>query len=284
MIWAAKIAVKVLLSQFPAGYGFWQKLGLFRHGAMDSVEYCCRVAESHIKRYRDVATNASFVALELGPGDSVGSALVANCFGASKTYLVDSGHFATTDMRVYGAVIDHLSARGAATSLDIVKAGDFAGMLRSCGGVYLTSGLESLRTIPSESVDLIWSHAVLEHVARDEFVATLSELRRVLKPTGVASHRIDLKDHLGGALNNLRFSERVWESRLFRSSGFYTNRIRYSEMLRLFRDANFATDVVNVNRWSVLPIRRERLAAAYRSLSDDDLRVSGFDVLLRPSH
>jgi len=41
---------------------------------------------------------------------------------------------------------------------------------------------------------------------------TMNEYCRVLSSDGIASHRIDLKDHLGGSLNNLCFSVRVWES------------------------------------------------------------------------
>jgi hypothetical protein len=90
-----------------------------------------------------------------------------------------------------------------------------------------------------------------------------------------------LKDHLGGALNNLRFSERRWESPLFSRSGFYTNRIRYSEMLTLFREAGFAIEWVKPVTWKALPTARERMHLAFRSLPDEDLKVSGFDVLLR---
>jgi SAM-dependent methyltransferase len=132
-------------------------------------------------------------------------------------------------------------------------------------------------------VDFIMSQAVLEHVRRREFVDVVQHLRRVLRPDGVCSHRVDLKDHLSDALNNLRFSERVWESTFMAGSGFYTNRIRYSEMLQLFRRAAFDVEVVNVDRWARLPTPRGRLSEPFRHLSDEDLRVSGFDVVLRPA-
>lgn len=49
---------------------------------------------------------------------------------------------------------------------------------------------------------------------------------------------------LGGALNHLRVLERLWESRLMAESGFYTQRLRYSEMLALFNEAGFRADIV----------------------------------------
>ena len=41
-------------------------------------------------------------------------------------------------------------------------------------------------------------------------------------------------------------------------------------------------DVVNVERWKTLPTPRGRLAQEFQSLPDEDLLVSGFDVVLRP--
>ena len=140
---------------------------------------------------------------------------------------------------------------------------------------YHTGGLESLRAIPDNSVDFIWSQAVLEHVRKADFLDTLREMQRVLGTHGVCSHRIDLTDHLGGSLNNLRFSYRIWESTLFSSSGFYTNRIRYSEMLRLFGEAGFDVQVCGIDRWPSLPIARKNLAPPYKQRHEDvRLKVS----------
>ena len=109
----------------------------------------------------------------------------------------------------------------------------------------------------------------------------MRELRRVLKPSGIASHRVDLQDHLNGALNNLRFSEGLWESGFFAGSGFYTNRIQYSEMLGLLEQAGFAVESLGCRRWERLPTPRARMDSRFRDLPEEELRVRGFDVLLR---
>ncbi len=89
-----------------------------------------------------------------------------------------------------------------------------------------------------------------------------------------------MRDLLGGAANDLRFSGRAWESALLAESGFYTNRIRYSEMLGLFRKAGFEVEVIHVGRWEKLPIPREKLAPEFSRLSDEDLVTYEWDVLL----
>ena len=110
----------------------------------------------------------------------------------------------------------------------------------------------------------------------------MQQLRRIIKKDGICSHCIDFRDHLGGNLNNLRFSEKLWESDFFARSGFYTNRIRYQKMAKLFRKAGFNTEVIQLKRWDKLPISKTRLSDKFRELSDENLCLSGCDVILRP--
>lgn len=231
--WQVKLGAKILLARLPISYSFWEKLSLFKHGEMERPEYAFGVFQDHFDRVRLPRRAADgFVGLEVGPGDSLFSALIAKAFGASKTYLVDVGSFARDDLPPYKRMVSYLGTKGFPIAV-LERCGTLEELLAACSADYLTRGLYSLRQIPSASVDLIWSHAVLEHVRRDDFLPILRELRRIQRSDGVGSHRIDLQDHLGGALNNLRFQERIWESEWMSRSGFYTNRIRYNEMLSL---------------------------------------------------
>ena len=278
--WWAKMIVKVMLSRMPLQYGFFAKVGLFRHGQMDNPSYALQVFRKHFERSEFSKKEGGFVALELGPGDSFVSAILANAYGASKCYMVDAGNFAVDDIKVYQPLIENLQSVG----IDTKKAGGCTSieeLLDQVGGVYLTNGLQSLRSIPDDSVDFIWSQAVLEHVRLEEFDETMVELHRILRPSGVASHRVDLKDHLGGALNNLRLSTGLWESEWLAKSGFYTNRIRYSDMIDRFGHADFDVDVLNLDQWQHLPTPRKKISEDFLQLSDNELCISGFDVVLR---
>ena len=165
---------------------------------------------------------------------------------------------------------------------DLTSAKNREDVLTICGSTYLSGGLSSLKSLQDSSVDLIFSHAVLEHVRRHEFAETMCECHRILKPDGIATHRVDLRDHLGGGLNNLRFSRKRWESDFFVRSGFYTNRIRFSEMIKLMQEASFHVEVLNLRRWEKSPIRRKSLSDDFKYVTDEDLLVKGFDVLMRP--
>jgi hypothetical protein len=124
---------------------------------------------------------------------------------------------------------------------------------------------------------------VLKHIPKHDFIPMAHEFFRIAKPDGVLAHRIDLKDHLGGGLNNLSFSESVWEGALFSRSGFYTNRIRFNEMLTIFTEADFTYSLTCILRWESVPIARVELNDVFSQLTDDDLLVSGFDVALKKS-
>jgi SAM-dependent methyltransferase len=246
---------------------------------MHHADYALRVFQQRFARSGNL-TGRGFAALELGPGDSLASAVIAAAYGATHTYLVDAGAFASSDIQVYRDTARYLRTQGLEPP-DLDQVADVDGVLRASRASYSTRGLQGLREIPSASVDFIWSQAVLEHVRKREFLETMRECRRILKRGGVCSHQIDLRDHLGGALNNLRFGERVWESEVFAKSGFYTNRISFSQMLALFEQAGFVVEVSTVRRWAALPTPRKRLAQEFITVSDDELCVSGFEVLLR---
>lgn len=282
MPWQLKMGAKLILSRLPLDYAFWQRLSLFRHGPMDQPEYAYRVFRTHFDRTRVAARDGGCTILELGPGDSLFTALLGYAFGAGRVYLVDVARYARVDLAPYHAMARYLEEKGHRVP-DLTGVASLEQLLERCGARYLTDGLRSLREIPSAAVDLVWSQAVLEHVRRAEFLDIQRELRRMLHPGGGASHRVDLKDHLGERLNHLRFSTGVWESDFMYRSGFYTNRIRYRQMLALFEQAGFRVEWVAPNRWERPPVKRSELAPEFRELPEEELTVSGFDVVLRPA-
>ena len=276
--WWVKIAAKVILSRFPIKYAVWQQLGFFRHGKMDASKYAVDVFHSHCVRASIEKTLPGKTILELGPGDSIATSIIASAHGA-RAILVDSGRFVRSDIEPYSELVNTLRERGLDTP-DIVNCENINQILQSCNATYMTDGVQSLRQIDERSVDFIFSHAVLEHIRKKDFSNCMSECRRILKSGGICSHQVDLRDHLDGRHNNLRFSEKVWESNLFAKSGFYTNRILFSQMLDAFEQAGFQARVTDVRHWDGLPTPRNRLSREFKRASDSDLLVSGFHVIL----
>lgn len=279
--WWGKIATKVILTRLPLDYKVFKRFGLIQHGAMEEPSYAHGVFRKHFDAARSQTALNGFVGLELGPGDSLLSALVGRAYGASTYYLIDAGPFAQTSIQGYCEMSEFLAKEGL-PHLRVTKEMSGESVLAACHATYGTCGLESLRAIPDKSVNFIWSHTVLQHIRRMEFLETMRQLRRQLRDDGICSHWVDLQDCLGGALNNLRFSDATWESSFMASSGFYTNRLRYSEMLAIFKEVGFHADVIAIKRWDSLPTERSKMFRRFGEFSDDDLRVRVFHVLLRP--
>jgi len=271
--WQVRVPLRIAFARWRG------KKGGATEAAMRKPEYALSVFRRHFERFPSSMRRENLVALELGPGDSLFSALIAYAFGFRKTYLVDTRGIASRDFSEYRKMIAYLAGQGlnvegleGCTNLDE--------LLTQARCEYLTEGLAALRGIPSETVDFSWSQAVLEHVRKKDFRDIFVELKRIHRLGGVSSHRVDLSDHIEDSLNNLRFEEAFWEATAGRTSGLYTNRMRLPAMLRLFEEIGFTVEGVQVERWPTLPTARENFAPEFRVFTDEQLNVSSFDVVL----
>lgn len=280
--WWAKILVKMVLARLPVRYSVWRRLGIFRHGGTgDNAQQVVDGFLAHLERYRRMSGDRSLTSIvELGPGDSVGRALCAAACGASEIHLVDVSDTAPEAPDHYHAVGAHLQERDLTVPTLPSSAGKTA-VFEATGAVLHTDGLKALAAMAPESVDLILSDAVLEHLRLEQFETFMAESFRILRPGGIASHGVDLHDHLGGALNHLRFPQWLWEHQLMAGSGFYTNRLGFSEMQRIAENAGFTVQVPWIRRWPTLPTPRRALARPFRERSEDELTVCSFGLVLR---
>ena len=278
--WWLKIFIKIIISRLPISYRLWKRMGLFEHGKMNSHVYSVDTFFSHLNRLSLSPENLKgLVILELGPGDSISTSIIASCFGA-KTILLDAGDFVQKDLLEYSELINYLKKQGYKTS-HLEDCHDFDDLLKATRTTYLTKGLKSYDSIPSDSIDIIISQAVLEHIRQHELEQTLRENKRILEKNGSCSHQIDLKDHLSSGLNNLRFKSRIWESNIFSQSGFYTNRVRFSALIEILKQIGFKVKVDEVNVWKKLPIKKEKLNQEFSVLSEEELLVKDFSILLK---
>jgi SAM-dependent methyltransferase len=95
--------------------------------------------------------------------------------------------------------------------------------------------------LPAGSVDFVSSTDTCEHIPAADLAAIFAECRRLLRPGGSFSCRIDLQDHYAyfdrslSRYNFLRFSDRTWA--LVNSPLHFQNRLRAPEYLRLVRES-----------------------------------------------
>lgn len=87
--WWSKVLAKLVLARIPLGYRTWSRLGLFRHGMMDTdLNRITKRWRGYAETYRDLAGRLPRHAMELGSGDSLGRALCAAADGVERMCVI----------------------------------------------------------------------------------------------------------------------------------------------------------------------------------------------------
>ena len=266
-----------MTSYIPKKYVFFRPLG-FKHGDMVNPTYSINVFLKHFNKIGFLPNK--FNILELGPGDSISTAIIGHAFGASEIFLVDVADYASKSIEIYHNLIHKLKMCNIEKNVSsLLDAKTFNKILEITNSHYDVKGLHSLKEIPSDTIDFIFSNAVLEHVHLQNFRSVLSELYRISSKGCIMSHTIDLKDHLNDSLNSLLFNKKIWEIKIFKRFGFYTNRLRFKEICNYIREAGFKIIHIDVKEWNALPIKTKHLNREFKNR--EDLQVYGFDIMCK---
>jgi SAM-dependent methyltransferase len=273
------------------------KFRLSQSGRLTDVGYTLSVFQRHFPRLESLGftIEGAYIA-EMGPGDAMSMELLLYVLGASGVCGLDV--VAVTDANTWHPAWEELTRWAEEQVTDSEKAAlerrvELAKQMvlelspEHCLEAENLSGLHYLLVsrskpwpLPDGSMDLIFSQAVMEHVAPLE--ASYIEQARVLKPGGYISHRIDLKDHLNSRdwRDHLTYSELQWSLMTSHRPGF-TNRARASQHLAALERAGL--EILHVERQmnDAPPLRRSLLAAAFRDLDDEDLNTCSLDVVAR---
>ena len=285
-------------------------------GGTDSAGYCYAVWLRHLLQMTDAGLETDFQTVaELGPGDSLGIGLAAMLTGADRYVALDALPHARTLSNL--ETLDRL-AEFFANEQDIPDTEEFPeiwppipsprfpsailnGRLEtsqtpsriaairsaivdgSCGDVAIRyfAPWNNATVVQDDSVDLVFSQAVLEHV--EDLDATYAALFRWLKPGGVMSHQIDFRSHSLTRDWYGHWTVPSWLWRLVKGRRPYLiNRLPASAHIEVMRRQGF--EIVQQLPQQSAPPSRNELASEFRGLSDDDLRTSALYVIARKPH
>ncbi|MBL4608646.1 MAG: methyltransferase domain-containing protein, partial [Pseudomonadales bacterium] len=127
----------------------------------------------------------------------------------------------------------------------------------------------------SQSIDLILSNDVFEHIELSLLEKVCVEFRRVIRPSGVMSHFIAIGDHFAGFddkitfINYLQYSDEEWKR--YNTNMGYQNRLRLSEYLSLFEKTGFSTELISRECIDKSVLQDIQLAPKFANVSEDDL-------------
>jgi hypothetical protein len=305
--------LKGVVSRIPGAY---TALARKKTGGTDSARYCYAVWMRHlVMAHQNGLSTCPEVVAELGPGDSLGAGLAALLSGASRYCAMDVLEYANTESNL--AILDELvtlfrdrTAIPDEKEFPVVKPflGNYGFPHEILDEARMAAALSPERVskirksvvqvgtpesmvayiapwndasaIRSESVDMIFSQAVLEHV--NDLPATYGALHAWLKPNGTVSNQIDFKSHgTSGYWNGHWFySDFMW--RLITGDRPYViNRQPHSVHLDLM-ESRFSV-VANVPYPGPDFGNPDEAGPKVTNLSEVDLRTSGAYILATKS-
>jgi SAM-dependent methyltransferase len=279
-------------------------------GGTDSARYCYSVWLRHLvslHRYGFRVDNAHVG--ELGPGDSIGIGLGALLSGAAEYVGLDIVPFSTKANleSIFDELVQLYLRRESIPDsndfpfvrpglgsyefpADLVEMVDFAArsekirtelklglnqsQLLKYKAPWISSGV-----VTTNSLDLIFSQAVLEHV--DELENTYQAMYAWLKPDAFASHVIDFSSHHLSPFWNGHWAYSDWQWKLVRGCReFLLNREPLSTHLRCAGKAGFR--ILNI---AVLDgdngLKHNYLSERFQSLDGNDTHASGVYLILQ---
>lgn len=212
--------------------------------------------------------------LEVGPGDSLGTGLLALARGAESYCAIDGFRvrFATGfEAEVFARLRGKLSAEEARRVEDVLPCGGTTDPAARRRFAYVNDlPLErAAERLGGGTFDVVFSNAVLEHVA--DPAAAARSLSELLAPGGVMFHDIDLRSHQTYETHPLQFLEFPgWLWHLMSSHCGQPNRARRDEWLEHFRSAGLeilAAEVTETFAEEMVAGAIDRLARPYRGAS-----------------
>lgn len=152
---------------------------------------------------------------------------------------------------------------------------------------YIAPGDATRTGLPSGSVDMVYSYAVLEHVSEAVIVNFLRESRRILKPDGVIACVIGLGDHYTSIdpsltfVNFLKYPEWIW-ALLVKNKISYHNRLREKQFLEMFENegARVVWKKSHIRARDVDAAAGMRVGRPFVNMTPEELAVYRSDLIL----
>lgn len=285
-------------------------------GRTSSARYCYSVFLRHIYvLYKNGMNKYPEIIAELGPGGSIGIGLAGLISGAEKYYALDVVEHASNEQnvrvfdelislfesredipgdeelpRIYPKLANYRFVTNILTEDMLKKAlnGDRIKRLRNniiniSSTIYEESSINYIvpwfnsKEIRNESVDIIYSQAVLEHV--DDLENAYRAMSLWLKKDGIMSHQIDFKSHgITDKWNgHWTYSDSLWEI-IKGKRPYLLNREPVSTHIKLLNKLGFKV-------LCVLPVRgmkgfkRSQLARRFKDISDEDFTTSSVHIV-----
>ena len=158
-------------------------------------------------------------------------------------------------------------------------------ILRNCDLLYYAPKDPSSTNLTNESVDLVFSNEVLEHIPENKIPDLFSEMHRILRPGSYMVHQIDPGDHFShtdssiSRINFLQFS--MSEFSKYNSIFLFQNRLRVSAYKQLIEQSGFSVvyEEKTVNEKALRDLPKLRIDAGFSKYTPEELCTTNYIVV-----
>ena len=150
-------------------------------------------------------------------------------------------------------------------------------LLCACGVDYHAPSSAAATMLADNSVDLVYSNTVLEHVPRGEVRQLFGEFHRILRSGGYMLHLIDVSDHFAhsdpsiSSINFLQYSEDSFSR--YNSRFIFQNRLRPEAWRKLISEHGFKIVYwkTKIDEGALSNLSKMRLDDAFADLSAEEI-------------
>ena len=294
--WRIKALIHIIISCLPYNYRINFVLQNLRHAfSAANMLTSYRSQVKYITGLNGRFPLSGKTVLEIGPGWYSIGAILFYLLGAKQIYLIDIRPVLSFKLTLkYGNV---LRAHYLEVALDLGIDSDT--VLRKLNKLNSATSIEELfyfmnavyqapadaqkTTLPDHSIDLIYSHGVLEHIPVTILSGIMKESARILKIGGRHYHNIGLHDHFdyagsGNGVNFLKYSPLIWWL-IAGNSLAYHNRLRRSDYLKLISQYGKITwqddELLEKN---IEALKRIKVCKVFKEYEPTDLAYSALYV------
>jgi len=144
--------------------------------------------------------------------------------------------------------------------------------------------------LENKSIDFCSNTATLEHIPEKDIEKIFIELYRIMKPEGIISCMVDMKDHYSyfdkniSIYNYLKFSDKTWK--LVNPDIMYQNRMRYPNYIKIFEKTGFEIlevkkDYPTDDELSILNNLDYQKCLYCDEITLEEIAIKSFHIILR---
>ncbi len=295
--WHLKAGVQKSISFLPHknDINFW-----FQKNITKGVEltdqyftYKIQAAKDHIDFENRFVDKNSKTALELGTGWYPIVPIYYFLIGYEKTYSLDLSNWLTEEY-IYKTISKYIEWRnnGMLASylshineekwsvLEELNLNRNSSIETLCNKLNFEPIIGDARTTKFENntFHLISSNNTFEHIYPDVLKDILKEFKRIIKPSGIMSHFIDMSDHfshLDNTISNfnfLKYSDKAWN--IIDNSIQPQNRLRFKDYLEMYHDLELNVVETKTINGNLEDLKNLKLSQKFRAYTREQLAIT----------